>query len=249
MRMSRFARRIALAGALTAMSVLGLASSASASFHLMLISEVYPGTPAGQNGFMELQMYEPGQNQVVGQQVKVYNAAGNEISAYTIAPLNPPNAETQRTILIGDVNTPNRDFTYNGLGPALDAVRAGGAACFLGSGDCASFGNFTGAGLLPSPTGVPIIGGIPVGSSATRKITPNCATLLEAADDTNNSANDFTVGAPNPRSNVITPTERPCQPVTPTTKKKKKKCKKKRKKKGGASAAAKKKKKCKKKKK
>ena len=39
---------------------------------------------------------------------------------------------------------------------------------------------------------------------------PACPTLLEAGDDTNNSAADFSLGAPSPRANSTAPTETVC---------------------------------------
>jgi hypothetical protein len=72
---------------------------------------------------------------------------------------------------------------------------------------------------------------------------------LDAADDTNNSATDFTVGTGNPRGNAVTPTETVCPPGNPTSPTnpaghlRKRKCKK-----SNRSASVAKKKKCKKKK-
>ena len=43
-----------------------------------------------------------------------------------------------------------------------------------------------------------------------RKIGAGCATLLEAGDDTNNSAADFEAVFPSPRPNSVTPTEHAC---------------------------------------
>ncbi len=64
------------------------------------------------------------------------------------------------------------------------------------------------------------------GKTLIRTISRGCATALDAADDTNNSAADFTVGTGNPRNNAATPTETPC-PTTTSTTPTKKKCKKK----------------------
>jgi hypothetical protein len=77
-----------------------------------------------------------------------------------------------------------------------------------------------------------------------RSIARGCATQLDAADDTNNSAGDFSIAPPIQRSNATAPTEAPCTPTTTTTTKK---CKKKKHKRHSAQSA--KKKKCKKKKK
>jgi hypothetical protein len=126
---------------------------------------------------------------------------------------------------------------------------AGGAVCFneanLGVGgiDCVSWGNFT--GVTSSLSGNPAVPGTGIGAdqSLIRGITRGCATALDAADDSDNSAGDFAIAPAIGRPNAGTPTEKLC---TPVKKKKKKKCKKKAKKKSASSAA---KKKCKKKKK
>jgi hypothetical protein len=48
-----------------------------------------------------------------------------------------------------------------------------------------------------------------------RSITRGCGTALDPADDTDNSAADFTVGTVNPRGNSVTPTETVCPPGNP----------------------------------
>ncbi len=97
---------------------------------------------------------------------------------------------------------------------------AGGAVCFssnqFGNIDCASWGSFMNLGSLPGASDPESPGGIPNGQSIQRSLAPGCATLLEAGDDTNNSAGDFAPGAPNPRSNATAPTEVPCPPATST---------------------------------
>ena len=50
------------------------------------------------------------------------------------------------------------------------------------------------------------------GMALRRSIAPGCSTLLEPSDDTNDSATDFSLTTPNPRSNSVTPTEMPCTP-------------------------------------
>jgi hypothetical protein len=68
-----------------------------------------------------------------------------------------------------------------------------------------------------------------------RTISAGCPTALEASDDTNNSAADFSVTTPNPRKNSVAPTEMTCTTGAPTgspaqpsapSRAKKKKCKK-----------------------
>ena len=51
-------------------------ASASASFHLMKITEVFPGTVGNpDSAFVELQMFQPGQNAVIGRSLRTYSAA------------------------------------------------------------------------------------------------------------------------------------------------------------------------------
>ena len=54
----------------------GLAAPASASFHLMKVVEIFPGTAAAPNAqYVVLQMYSAGQNFVGGHAVTVFNSA------------------------------------------------------------------------------------------------------------------------------------------------------------------------------
>jgi len=72
--------------------------------------------------------------------------------------------------------------------------------------DCVSYGNFT--GNLPS-AGTPAVQ-TPFETTLERKITSGCATVLDSADDTNNSSADFAASTNPPRNNAATPTETPC---------------------------------------
>ncbi len=63
-------------GAVLATLTVG-AGSAQAAFHLMKVSEVYPGTNStSQDAFIELQMHTAGQNFVLGHDVDYYTAYG-----------------------------------------------------------------------------------------------------------------------------------------------------------------------------
>jgi hypothetical protein len=222
-----------------------MAANAGAAFHLMKVSEVHQGV-ADTGDFVELQMYEAGQNFVGGHYVRTYDGGGNEFSTFVI-PSNVANGQSQRTILVAnDATVAGADFNAAG---ALKIVNANGGFCFLEGPlnttaiDCVAWG----AQMGTQPWGTPLAlpgGQIPDNSSIVRTQARGCATLLDAADDTNNSNADFALGASTPRANAVAPTETLC----PTQKKKKKKCKKKKKKKSGSTYAAKKK-KCKKKKK
>lgn len=203
---------------------LGLAAPASAAFHLMSVSEVATN-PAGPNSaYVELQMYAPGQEFVSGHTVNFYTATGTLLASFALT-ANVANGDSQRTILIGDTAAAGSpDFTYDQLSDAIQTYGPGGAACW-DTIDCVAWGNFS--GTLPSPAGTPAPA-ITDGSSLTRSIAPGCATLLEPADDTNNSAADFALAAPSPRNNSVAPTEKACTggggaPETTITKSPKKK--------------------------
>jgi hypothetical protein len=131
-----------------------------------------------------------------------------------------PNPANQSTVLIGDTNVNGSDIAAN---LNLDTIAAGGAVCWLtnqaGFDDCVSWGTFnaTGAAFLTSTygsdaaTGTPFGFALPGGTQAMRRdISANCATLLEAADDTNDSAADFDDVTRNPRPNSVAPSETPC---------------------------------------
>lgn len=200
--------RLAKLAVLTTAATLAMCGSASAAFHLMKVSEVYPGTALNPDGaFIELQMFSAGQGQVAGHDVTVYDSAG-ALKATVPMGTNVANGQNNRTILLGDSNVSNRDFDAN-VGTLIDD--AGGAVCFADASppDCVAWGSFSSMTPLPGETGT-AAGPIPDGQSLSRSITRGCATLLEAADDTDDSAADFTLGSPTPRSNADPVTEQPC---------------------------------------
>ena len=194
---------LAVAGALL------LAPSAHGAFHLMKVSEVYPGASnaSPNDAFIELQMFASGQTFVSGHKVDYYTAGGALLGSYTIAG-NVTNGDDQRKILIGDTQAAGSpDFTVDQLGDALSpGTETGGAVCFpdASPADCVSWGNFAPAAGFPNTqsANAPVI---PDGQSLTRSTAPGCPNLLETSDDTNNSATDFTLGAPNPENNSVAP--------------------------------------------
>jgi hypothetical protein len=190
--------------------------TAQATFHLMSIREVYPGSAAHPaSGYVELQMYASGQNLVAGHALTVYNAAGTATGTFTFSS-DVANAANQQTILIGDSGVQSTfgvapDLTVSGIGIAT----AGGAACWAGSIDCVSWGSFSGS--TPSASGSPADpSGIPDGKALRRTIEPGCPTLLEKSDDTNSSATDFFDATPNPRDNSSPIVETACAGPTTT---------------------------------
>lgn len=196
------------AAALAATLAFG-ADPAAATFHLMQIREVYPGSAAAPEAeYVELQMWASGQNLVEGHVLRSYDAAGNVTGTSTFAH-NVSNAANQSTLLLA---TPQAEAQF---GVAADAPLptgslspAGGAVCWE-SIDCVSWGNFS--GTLPSPAGAPVApAGIPDGMALRRSITRGCATLLDPSDDNDVSAEDFAVASPLPRPNSVPPTEQAC---------------------------------------
>jgi hypothetical protein len=189
--------QVAIASALTLAGMVLAAPSANAAFHLMKIREVHTGPPGD---FVELQMFASGQNFVLGHSITTYDSVGNVQSNYMFTG-NAANGENQRTILVGEAAV-GPDF----VAPLDVPAGVGGAVCFETI-DCVSFGAFSGG--TPSPAGTPAAP-LADGESLERSIAPNCATLLEAGDDTNNSLADFSAATPSPRNNATPPTETAC---------------------------------------
>jgi hypothetical protein len=217
---------------LAAAALLGtllLAPRAHGAFHEIKIREISGETIAGDDAYIELQLYAAGSNQVSGHKITLwdadaFNVGVNPVVEFTLSGTNPPNGESQRTILIGDSNVFAPDFTVD-LTPYLDpgagaSLVPAGAACFEAIPvDCVSWGGpaFTGAANLPddaTPYGQPL----PVTFALRRDISAGCATLLEASDDTNANGADFVAAVPrDPTPNGTVPIETPCtgppQPV------------------------------------
>jgi hypothetical protein len=188
-----------------------LAPAASASFHLMQIREVYPGSAANPNAeYVELQMWAAGQNLVGGHVLRSFDASG-ALKEANLVESNAPGGANQSTILLATPEAESQfGFKADGaLKPSGQLDPAAGAVCWE-SIDCVSWGAFAGS-LQFGPTGSPAApAGIPDGMALRRTIAPGCATLLEEGDDSNNSAADFAAGFPGPRPNSVAPSERPC---------------------------------------
>jgi hypothetical protein len=207
----RRAIRLALPMIATVLTAASLApSSAEATFHLMRIREVYPGSAASPGAeYVELQMFASGQNFVGGHVLRTYDASGSLVKANTLA-TDVPNGGSQRTVLLA---TPEAEAQFGvtgdeALAPSGQLDPAGGAVCWE-SLDCVSWGSFSGA--IPSASGAPAdSGGIPDGMALRRDISAHCPTLLEEADDSDDSATDFADAFPAPRPNSATPSERAC---------------------------------------
>jgi hypothetical protein len=177
---------------------------ASASFHEILIREVYAGG-ASNDSYVVLQAYSGGQNFVGGHSVTAYNASGGSLGTFTFGDKVNSGAN-QMTILVADTafTTPTPD----GVMEALNLSPAGGAVCWTGL-DCVSWGAFTGT-ISPSPGTPALEGGIPMGMALRRTIAAGaCVNRLDLGDDSNDSEADFTAQTPHPRNNASAIEEAP----------------------------------------
>ena len=178
---------------------------ASATFHLVKVVELFPGTAVSPNAqYVNLQMYASGQQFVGGHALAIFDRTGALIGTVTF-PGNLNNGANQAKILIAT----SQAQTFFGVSADLVMARpavlaAGGKACWAGTIDCVSWGNYigssTGVGTPFNASG----GGLVFGRAAKRRLDiAGSTTVLDAADDTNNSSNDFRASAtPTPRNNA-----------------------------------------------
>jgi hypothetical protein len=226
--------------ALALLGLAGLASTATASFHLDRIREVHEGNGAT-GDYVELQSMAPGENLVAGKHIVSYDGGGMPLTTYTI-PSAVANSANQATILIAsDASVPGADFIAGTGATGLNVDNTGGTVCYTDSSiaiglDCVAFQGTmnpvtvpAGAAFFSAPFALP--GPNLDNQTLVRTISRGCATALDTADDTNSAA-DFSLGMGNPRGNSVTPTETPCS-APPASKRK---CKKHKKKTGGYSA-------------
>jgi hypothetical protein len=206
-------RRLAMALALGLASLALGAPVASATYHLMNVREVYPGSatsPAAE--YVELQMWAAGQNFVAGEEknLHIYGPTGVE-TAKAKFPSDVKGGADQSTLVLATPEAAAQfGITADADLPAGSIDPAGGKVCWVNI-DCVSWGSFSGNGTVPSPSGAPVAPtGIPDGMAIRRTIEPGCPTLLEPGDDRNDSAKDFFLAAPNPRPNSVKPTEVAC---------------------------------------
>jgi len=187
-----------------------LAGPAQATFHLIQVREVYPGSAANPDAeYVELQMWRGSQNFVGGHFVRSYNAGGGVVATSPF-PANVPNGANQSTLVLATPAAAEQlgIVADAPLAPAGQLSPAGGAVCWEEI-DCVSWGSF--AGGLPSPAGSPVApGGIPDGMAIRRSLARGCPTLLDSADDSDDSVADFEITTPSPRPNSVPPSETAC---------------------------------------
>jgi hypothetical protein len=180
------------------------APAAQADHHEISVREVFPGS--GTDAYVELQAYAAGQNLLTNHVLTTYTATGTATDCMFTGTVG--NAANQMTVLIADSGGPaNADLSC----PGIQLSPAGGAVCWRTDipppVDCMSWGSFTGS--VNSPAGTPAVSP-PAGMALRRSIAAGNKNLLEPSDDTNNSAADFEVCPPNPRSNSAPIIEASC---------------------------------------
>jgi hypothetical protein len=200
----------ALATALAATAALALTvPPASATFHLIQIREVYPGSLANPGSeYVELQMWAEDQNHVAGHLLRTYNASG-AVTGTSSFPADVARGADQSTLVLATAAAES-EFGFLADAPiSPDSIDPNGGAVCWEAIDCVAWGSFSGS--LPSPAGPPAIpAGIPDGMALRRTIAPGCPTLLEPTDDHDNSAGDFSPVFPGPRPNAVVPSEQAC---------------------------------------
>jgi hypothetical protein len=208
-RVERLSR---LAVVLAPLACLVFAPTAGAD---LKIRQIHPSLGMLGGDWVELQVSGGGDNTVNGKAIRTFGPSGEQNNTTYVIPGTPtPNTADQRLVLVSSLFTPmgvSSDFTPT---PAeLDMTGQDGAVCLTQNNgpaytpiDCVSYGSFTGS--IPS-AGMPAVQ-TPFETTLERKISAGCATLLDSADDTNNSSADFAASTNPPRNNATTPTETPC---------------------------------------
>jgi hypothetical protein len=180
-----------------------------ATFHEIKIVEVFAGGGSiSPVQYVELQAYTPFQNSVSNHSVIFYNAANTEVGRARFAtPPNPPvnNGDNQMSLFIATAQAASLFGIAANLtmsAPFID--RSGGRICWDNL-DCFAWGNYAGpAGAGGTAVGTPFPA-LQAGVAAHRRLdiyTLGNPTVLEAQDDTGDSAGNFVAGFPSPRNNA-----------------------------------------------
>lgn len=183
---------------LVALSLEAAATPAQAAFHLTKVTEVFGGQLLQPNAdFVELQMYQSGQALLAGHKLTFYAADGTATEC-TI-PQNISNGANQAHILFATAEAQAAFGTADFTIPSPLVSPGGGAVCFGLGVDCVTWGSFSGSvtddkGAVTNPEAA-----IPADQSIHRSLGADAT--LQATDDTNNSANDFSPAAESATSN------------------------------------------------
>ena len=185
------------------------ARPAWATFHQVMVKEVFAGTPAAPNAqYVILQAWAGGQNAVANHVVRIFDAAGVQLETFTFG-FPVAEGDNQVTMLVATVEAVAL------FGGAADLTMssavipaAGGKVCWENI-DCVAWGTYQAA---DATVGAPVNpdGGIPPCQAIRRRLDGGNPSALDLADDSNDSAQDFdVVDDPLPRNNAGVPASPP----------------------------------------
>ncbi|HSI04217.1 MAG: hypothetical protein ACAI38_13245 [Myxococcota bacterium] len=192
--------KLRVLGAAAVLAVLAYPLPSYASFHFTLINEVFAGSQYdGDVQYIEIKAYSGSQNLFNGQSLTISDR--NNVTTTLTFNRNLPGSASQMTVLIATQAAAARlnvtpDFIMQ---PVID--REGGKICFVGV-DCFAWGTFngtTGTGANDFGTKYEATNGLPLDQAVVRD---DGGDVLQASDDTNDSAADFDAGTPTPRNNA-----------------------------------------------
>ncbi|HYD50886.1 MAG TPA: hypothetical protein VEB21_21195 [Terriglobales bacterium] len=182
-----------LLAVLSSITLVLRAGPAWAPFHLVVIEEVFFGTPACPEAqYVMLRTIQAGQTLVAGQMVNVQTADGSAAPAFGTFTAHLPNSGAEVAMIIGTAAAEEL------FGIAFDAVVEGdlafpdGRVCFGRFGppiapvDCVAYGNFTGDNS---------------GHGAPAAAPPLGMALVRIAE-TDEDSTDFVPGEPSPENNA-----------------------------------------------
>ena len=159
-------RRFAALAATSLAVGLAAAPAAQATFHLMQIREVYPGSAAAPEAeYVELQMWSGGQNHVAGHVLRTYGPTGVETGADAFA-ADVPGGANQSTLVLASAGAAAQ-FGIVADAPLAAGLDPGGGAVCWETIDCVTWGSFSGS--VADVTGTPAAA-IPDGMALRRSI-------------------------------------------------------------------------------
>ena len=173
-------RRAAIAAA-----GLAWAAPAAATFHLMLIVEVFVGAAAAPDAqYVVLQMYSPDQTNLSTHPMRYYDAEGSQFTL--VDPFGPiSNGADNAKILVATSTAEALLGVTADLRVPVRMDPAGGKVCFDDV-DCFAWGNYLGGAATDLTVKKPFTGFAP--DLCARRIY---SAPLDATDDTNDSEDDF----------------------------------------------------------
>src|SRR5262245_23531006 len=100
-------RRLVLTASLATVAVLPFSATAVATYHFNYIRQIHPSNGVTGGEWVGLQAFTAGQNLLTGNaSIRTCNSPDQLQSQYLIAGPNPPNDQSQRTILIRSLVSP-----------------------------------------------------------------------------------------------------------------------------------------------